>query len=84
MLAMASPISITDTLQNGFWPSSRFGPSVEDEIQDDSIIHEKYAEDAQFVGCRCNRPVPLFCIGDDVYARYFHAVLLINGDLHPF
>jgi hypothetical protein len=56
--AMDSPILITNTLQNRFWPSSRFGPSIEDEFHDDNTIYEKYTEDAPFVGHRRNRLAP--------------------------
>jgi hypothetical protein len=31
MSAMDAAISVPQTLQNGFWPSSRFAPTVEDE-----------------------------------------------------
>jgi hypothetical protein len=51
---------------------------------DDGTIHEEYAEDAPFVGCRCDRPAPSFRVGQDVYARYFIAVRSADGDLRPF
>jgi hypothetical protein len=82
--AMALEISIPQTLQNGFWPSSRFGPVVEDEFMDDGIIREEYAEDAPFVGRRRDCPPPSFCIGRDDFARYFLAVRPADGDLRPF
>jgi hypothetical protein len=82
--AMALDISVSETLRGGFWPSSRFGLDVEDEFMDDGTIHEEYAEDAPFVGCRCDRPAPSFRVGQDVYARYFIAVRSADGDLRPF
>jgi hypothetical protein len=82
--AMASDISISETLRGGFWPSSRFGLDVEDEFMDDSTVREEYAEDASFMGRRRNRPAPSFHVGRDVYARYFIAVRSADGDLRPF
>jgi hypothetical protein len=51
---------------------------------DDGTVREEYAEDALFVGRRCDRPPPSFHVGHDVYARYFLAVRSIDGDLCPF
>jgi hypothetical protein len=82
--AMASDISVSETLRGGFWPSSRFGPDVEDEFMDDGTVREEYVEDAPFVGRRCIRPAPSFRIGRDVYAGYFIAVCSVNGNLCPF
>jgi hypothetical protein len=82
--AMASDISVSETLRGGFWPSSRFGLDVEDEFMDDGTIREEYAEDAPFVGRRRDRPAPSFRVGQDVYARYFIAVRFADGDLRPF
>ena len=84
MSTMDAMISIPQTLQNGFWSSSRFVPTIEDEYMDDGTLLEEYVEDAPFVGCRHDRPPPSFHVSCDVYARYFLAVQLINGDLHPF
>jgi hypothetical protein len=67
--AMALEISVPQTLQNGFWPSSRSSPTVEDEFMDDGTIHEEYAEYAPFVGRRHDRPPPSFRVGHDVFAR---------------
>ena len=50
--AMASDISISETLHGRFWPSSKFGLNVEDEFLDDSTVREEYTEDAPFVGRR--------------------------------
>jgi hypothetical protein len=81
---MALDISVLETLRSGFWPSSRFGLNVEDEFMDDDIVREEYAEDAPFVGRRCDCPAPSFRIGRDVYAGYFIAVRSMDGDLRPF
>jgi hypothetical protein len=81
---MDAAISVPQTLQNGFWPSSRFAPAVEDEYMDDGTVRKEYAEDAPFVGCRRDRPPPSFHVGRDVYARYFLVVRLTDGDLRPF
>jgi hypothetical protein len=81
---MASDISVSETLCGGFWPSSRFGLDMEDEFMDDSTVREEYAEDAPFVGHRCDRPAPSFHVGRDVYAGYFIAVRYADGDLRPF
>lgn len=51
---------------------------------DDGTVCEEYAEDAPFVGRRRDRPPPSFCVGRDVYARYFLAVRSTDGDLRPF
>jgi hypothetical protein len=82
--AMDAAISVPQTLQNGFWPSSRFAPTVEDEYMDDDTVREEYAEDALFVGRRRDRPPPSFRVGRDVYAGYFLAVRSTDGDLRPF
>ena len=77
-------ISVPQTLQNGFWPSSRFVPTVEDEYMDNGTVREEYAEDALFVGRRRDRLPPLFHVGRDVYVEYFLVVRSIDGDLRPF
>jgi hypothetical protein len=51
---MVSQILVPQTLQNGFWPSLRFGLAVEDEFIDDGIVREGYTKDSPFVGCRHN------------------------------
>jgi hypothetical protein len=63
MSAMDAAISVLQTLQNGFWPSSRFVPTVEDEYMDDGIVRKEYAEDAPFVGRRRDCPPPSFPVG---------------------
>jgi hypothetical protein len=82
--AMASEISVLKKLQNGFWPSSRSGPTVEDEYMDDGTIHEEYAEDAPFVGRRRDSLPPSFRVGRDVFVGYFLAVRPADGDLRSF
>jgi hypothetical protein len=82
--AMDAGISVLQTLQNGFWPSSRFAPTIEDEYMDDGTVRKEYAEDAPFVGRRRDRPPPSFHVGRDVYAGYFLAVRSTDGDLRPF
>jgi hypothetical protein len=42
--SMASQISVTKTLQNGFWPTLRFGRAIEIEFLDDNIVYEEYAK----------------------------------------
>jgi hypothetical protein len=51
---------------------------------DDGTVRKEYAKDAPFVGRRCDRPPPSFCVGHDVYAGYFLAVQWTDGDLRPF
>jgi hypothetical protein len=51
---------------------------------DDGTTCEEYVEDASLVGCRHDRPGPSFCMGRNVFAGYFLAVRLADGDLHPF
>jgi hypothetical protein len=82
--AMASNISVSETLCGRFWSSSRFGLYVEDEFMDDSTIREEYVEDAPFVGRRRDCLIPSFHVGRDVYAGYFIAVRSADGDLRPF
>jgi hypothetical protein len=82
--AMASDISVSETLCGGFWPSSRFSLDLEDELMDDGTVREEYTEDAPFVGRRRNRPAPSFRVGRDVYVGYFIAVYSTVGDLRPF
>jgi hypothetical protein len=82
--ALDSHILVTGTLRNGFWPLSRFGPTLEDEFLDDGIVREEYAEDAPFVGRRRDCPPPSFRVDQDVYAGYFLAVRSVDGNLCPF
>ena len=84
MSAMDAALSILQTLQNRFWLSSKFTPIVEDEYMDDGTVYEEYAKDAPFVGQRHDCPPPSFCVGYDVYARYFLSVRSTNGNLRPF
>ena len=72
--ALDAPLLVRDTLQYGFWPASRITTKVEDQIEDDGILREEYAEDALSVGRRRDRPRPSFCAGHDVYAIYFVVV----------
>ena len=72
--AMYVAISVPHTLQNGFWPFSRFAPIVEDEYMDDGIVREEYAKDAPFMGRRCDCHPPSFRVNCDVYVGYFLAV----------
>ena len=51
---------------------------------DDGTLHEEYAKDAPFVGCRHNCPPPSFHVGRDVYVGYFLVVRSIDGALRPF
>jgi hypothetical protein len=51
---------------------------------DHDTVCEGYSKDATFLGRRCDRPSPSFCIGRDVYAEYFLVVRSANGDLLPF
>jgi hypothetical protein len=81
---MDATTSVLQTLQNGFWPTSRFVPIVEDEYMDDGTVCEEYAKDALFVGRTRDRPPPSFRVGRDIYARYFLVVRLTDGDLRPF
>jgi hypothetical protein len=78
------PLLVQDSLQSGFWPSSTFGPALEDQFHDNGTMREEYAEDARFMGRRRNRPPPSFRVGHDVYARYFLAVCPADGDLRLF
>jgi hypothetical protein len=82
--AMDAAISVPQTLQNGFWSSSRFAPVVEDKYMDDGTVREEYAEDAPFVGRRRDRPPPSFRVDRDVYVGYFLAVRSTDGNLRPF
>jgi hypothetical protein len=51
---------------------------------DDDTGWKEYAGDVPFVERRCNRPAPSFCIGCNVFARYFLTVRSTNGDFSPF
>ena len=51
---------------------------------DDGTIREEYTEDASFVGRRHDYPPPSFCIGHNVFARYFLIVHLPDGNVRPF
>ena len=82
--ALTTPVPAREILQNGFWPSSRFAPEMEDQFLDDGTIREEFAEDAPFVGRRRDRPAPSFRVGRDVYAGYFLAVRPADDDLRPF
>ena len=53
-------------------------------MEDDGTLHEEYAEDAPFVGRRCDRPRPSFRVGRDVYTGYFVVVRPVQDDPKPF
>ena len=82
--AIDATISVLRTLQNGFWLSSRFAPTVEDKYIDDDTVRKEYAKDALFVGHRHDHPPPSFRVGRDIYVGYFLAVQSTNGNLRPF
>ena len=82
--ALDAPLLVRDTLQCGFWPTSRITTEVEDQIKDDGTLCEEYAEDAPFVGRRCDRPHPSFRVDRDVYAGYFVVVHPAQDDPKPF
>lgn len=47
-------------------------------------MREEYADDAPFIGKRCNCPARSFRVGRDVYAGYFIVVRRADGNLRPF
>ena len=51
---------------------------------DDYSVCEKYAEDTPFMESRCNCPPPSFCIGRNLFAKYFLAMHFADGDLRLF
>ena len=61
--ALNEPPIICEALLDGFWPTSRIANEEEDPMEDDGTLREEYAEDPPFVGCRRDRPPPLFRIG---------------------
>jgi len=50
------------------------------EELEDSQMREEFRKDAHFVGCRCDRPIPSFYVGYDMYVGYF----VTDGDFCPF
>jgi hypothetical protein len=54
---------------------------VEDQFYDDGTMREEYGEDASVVGRKRDRLALSFRVGRDVFAKYFLAVHLADGDL---
>jgi len=48
--ALDMPLEESPSLRQGFWPQSRYAPSVVDEYELDGTLREEYAEDASFIG----------------------------------
>ena len=57
--------------------------TMEDQFNDDGEIHEEFAEDDPFVGQFCNRPLPSFLVGRDLFEGYFIAIRPADGDTRP-
>lgn len=55
-----------ETLENGFWPSSRYDSEEEDQYLDNNIMREEYAEDASFVDRRRDRLTSSFHVVHDL------------------
>jgi hypothetical protein len=54
---------------------------VEDQFYDDGTMREEYGEDASVVGRKRDRLALSVRVGRDVFAKYFLAVHLADGDL---
>ena len=81
--ALVYPLGVTGTLENGFWPTSRFAPRFDDQFTTDGDIREEYEEDDHFVGQVRDRLQPSFRVSRDLYAGYFVAIRPEDGDLRP-
>ena len=57
--------------------------TMEDQFNDDGEIHEEFVEDDPFVGQLCNRPLPSFRVGRDLFEGYFIAIRPADGDTRP-
>jgi hypothetical protein len=74
--AVVLSILPTLSLQDGFWPVSRYAPALEDQFIADGTVREEYDEDDHFVGQRCDRLAPSFRVLCDLYKGYFVAVIV--------
>jgi hypothetical protein len=82
--ALDMPLGESRSLQDGFWPLSRYAPSIVDEFEIDGTLREEYAEDPPFIGQRRHCPPPSFRVGRDVHEGYVLAVRPADGDFRPF
>lgn len=82
--ALDMPLEASPSLREGFWPLSRYIPSMVDEYEIDGTLREEYAEDPPFIGQRRHCPPPSFRVGRDVYEGYVLAVRPADGDGRPF
>jgi hypothetical protein len=80
---LEEPIEPCTSLRDGFWPNTRVEVTMEDQFNDDGEIHEEFAEDDPFVGQLCNRPLPSFRVGRDLFEGYFVAIRPADGDTRP-
>ena len=72
--ALQDSLCRQETLRDGFWPNSMISNEEEDQYLDDGRVRKEFAEDAPFVGRRCDRLQPSFHVGRDVFAGYFIVV----------
>jgi hypothetical protein len=82
--ALNVPLEASSSLREGFWPLSRYNPSLVDEYEVHGMLKEEYAEDPPFIGQARHCPPPSFRVGKDVQMGYVLAVRPADGDGRPF
>ena len=81
---MDTPLQVREELLDGFWPALRIAPDETDRMERNGTLYEEDTKDAPFVGRRCDRSRPSFCVNRDTHAGSFIAVCPADGDPKPF
>ena len=76
--ALHEPITPSNDLKEGFWPTTRVEANVGDQIVEDGEEREEFREDDPYVGPLNGRPQPSFRVGWDVQEGYFVAIRLAD------
>ena len=70
-------------LQDGFWPTTRFAPALEDQFTENGNVREEYGVDDHFVGQRQDRPDQSFRVAKDLFEGYFVAIRPSDDNTRP-
>jgi hypothetical protein len=78
---LPTSVRVKNPLQNGFWPSSTFVPTLKDQSLEDSTLH---LEVAPFIKKRRDFLASSFQVGQNGFVGYFLAMRLVDGNLRYF
>ena len=81
--ALDEPITPSNDLKEGFWPTMRMEANVADQTAEDGEEREEFGEDDPSVGPLNGRPQPSFKVGRDVQEGYFVSIRPTDGETQP-